>query len=113
MVSEAKPMICPYFRIGSPALISQMATLCPAGMCSAQATPSLVIMTPESSALKATATVGLEIAGVDLILDQNEGINVIEVNYSPGFKGLEAATGLDIAGQIINYLANSYGGRQV
>ena len=66
----------------------------------------------EDIALKATEAVGLEIAGVDLILDQNGCINVIEVNYSPGFRGMEAATGLDIAGRIVNYLVSTYGGRQ-
>jgi ribosomal protein S6--L-glutamate ligase len=63
----------------------------------------------EDIALKATETVGLEIGGVDLIFDQNGRVNVIEVNYSPGFRGMEAATGLDIAGRIVNYLANTYG----
>lgn len=67
----------------------------------------------EDIALKATDALGLEIAGVDLILDQNGRINVIEVNYSPGFRGMEAATGLDIAGRIVNYLANTYGKRKV
>ncbi|GAI93448.1 unnamed protein product, partial [marine sediment metagenome] len=66
----------------------------------------------EGIALKAAAAVGLEIAGVDLIVDQNDRVNVIEVNYSPGFKGLEAATGLDIAGLIVDYVANTYGGAQ-
>ena len=60
-------------------------------------------------ALKAAGTLGLDIAGVDLILDQSGQINVIEVNYSPGFRGMEAATGLDIAGQIVNYLINTFG----
>ena len=63
----------------------------------------------EDIALKATDVIGLDIAGVDLILDQNERINVIEVNYSPGFRGMEASTGLDIAGRIVNYLADTYG----
>lgn len=64
----------------------------------------------EKIALKATSAVGLEIAGVDLIVDKNGTISVIEVNYSPGFNGLEAATGLDIAGEIVKYVANTYGG---
>lgn len=67
-------------------------------------------LTPELEgiALKAVAAVGLEIAGVDLIVDKNDRVNVIEVNYSPGFKGLEAATGLDIAGRIVGYVAGTY-----
>jgi ribosomal protein S6--L-glutamate ligase len=38
-------------------------------------------------------------------------VRVIELNYSPGFSGLEAATGLDIAGQIIDYVVETYGRR--
>jgi len=63
----------------------------------------------EEAALKAAETVGLEIAGVDIIVDQHDRISVIETNYSPGFKGLEAATGLDIAGRIVDYVVNKYG----
>jgi ribosomal protein S6--L-glutamate ligase len=68
-------------------------------------------LTPELAriALKAANAVGLEIAGVDLIVDKNGRVSVIEVNYSPGFKGLEAATGLDIAGRIVGYVADTYG----
>jgi len=60
-------------------------------------------------ALRSADAVGLEIAGVDIILDQNRRFNVIEVNYSPGFRGFEAATGIDVAGCIINYVAGAYG----
>lgn len=63
----------------------------------------------EKIALKATAALGLEIAGVDLIVDADGKVCVIELNYSPGFSGLEAATGLDIAGRIIDYVVKTYG----
>lgn len=63
-----------------------------------------------SLALRAAHAVGLEIAGVDIMLDQQGRPSVIEVNYSPGFKGLEAATGLDIAGRIVGYVVATYGG---
>jgi ribosomal protein S6--L-glutamate ligase len=63
----------------------------------------------EEIALKATDALGLEIAGVDLIVDEKGKVRVIEVNYSPGFSGLEAATGLDIAGRIIDYVVKTYG----
>ena len=62
-------------------------------------------------ALRATRAVGLDIAGVDLILDQNGRINVLEINYSPGFRGMEAASRLDMAGRIIHYLVHTYGKR--
>jgi len=56
-------------------------------------------------ALKAAGALGLDIAGVDLMVDREGRTLVIEVNYSPGFKGLEAATGLDIAGRIVEFAA--------
>jgi ribosomal protein S6--L-glutamate ligase len=65
----------------------------------------------EDIALKAADAIGLEIAGVDLIVDDKKRVLVIELNYSPGFTGLEAATGLDIAGRIIDYVVEAYGGR--
>lgn len=65
----------------------------------------------EEIALKAANALGLEIAGVDLIVDESGKAYVIELNYSPGFSGLEAATGLDIAGQIIDYVVETYGRR--
>ncbi|MBW2608250.1 MAG: RimK family alpha-L-glutamate ligase [Deltaproteobacteria bacterium] len=62
----------------------------------------------EGIALKAADAVGLEIAGIDLIVDQEGRAMVIEANYSPGFKGMEAATGLDIAAKIVEYVVNTY-----
>lgn len=50
----------------------------------------------------------LEIAGVDMIIEKDCRPKIIEVNYSPGFKGLEAATGLDIAQKIIEYVSLNY-----
>ena len=50
----------------------------------------------------AAKVVGLEVAGVDL-LEAKGGPKVMEVNSSPGFEGLEKATGLDIAGMIIDH----------
>ncbi|MCP3876366.1 MAG: RimK family alpha-L-glutamate ligase [Desulfobacteraceae bacterium] len=49
----------------------------------------------------------LEIAGVDMIVRKDDNPKIIEVNYSPGFKGLEAATGLDIAKEIIEYASSN------
>ena len=63
-------------------------------------------------ALNASKAIGLEIAGVDVIVDRRQQINVIEVNYSPGFKGLEAATGLDVAGSMVDYVITTYGIRK-
>ncbi len=59
---------------------------------------------------KASRTMGFEISGVDIVLTEAKGPVVIEVNYSPGFHGLELATGLDVAGKIIDYLERTFGG---
>jgi len=48
------------------------------------------------AAVKATRVMGLEVAGVDM-LEARSGPKIMEVNSSPGFEGLEEATGLDIA----------------
>ena len=63
---------------------------------------TLVELTPEmrDTALRAARGVGLDIAGVDM-LESKQGPKIMEVNSSPGFEGLEAATGLDIAGEMI------------
>jgi ribosomal protein S6--L-glutamate ligase len=54
------------------------------------------------TAVHATQVMGLQVAGVDL-LESHEGPKVMEVNSSPGFEGLEEATGLGIAEIIVNY----------
>jgi len=54
-------------------------------------------------ALRAARTMGLNIAGVDL-LRSRRGPLVLEVNSSPGLEGIEASTGIDIAGAIVEYL---------
>ena len=48
---------------------------------------------------------GLRIAGVDM-LEGNDGPLVMEVNSSPGFEGIEEATGLDLAGVVVDYIAS-------
>ncbi len=57
----------------------------------------------EPIAVKAATAVGCDVAGVDLIVDKDDRPFIVEVNYAPGFKGLEAATGLDIAGRIVQF----------
>ena len=66
---------------------------------------SIVKITPEerSTALRAAKTLGLNVAGVDL-LRSNHGPVVMEVNSSPGLEGIEKATGIDIAEKIIEFL---------
>jgi ribosomal protein S6--L-glutamate ligase len=47
---------------------------------------------------------GLQIAGVDM-LESRTGPKLVEINSSPGFEGLERATGADIALSIVEYAA--------
>jgi ribosomal protein S6--L-glutamate ligase len=54
------------------------------------------------AAVRATRIMGLELAGVDM-LETKSGPKVMEINSSPGFEGLEEATGLDIAGLIVEH----------
>lgn len=61
-------------------------------------------------AVRAAAAVGLQVAGVDLIRSAR-GPLVLEVNASPGLEGIEEATGVDIAGDIIDLSANQPGAR--
>ncbi|MEQ8237668.1 MAG: 30S ribosomal protein S6--L-glutamate ligase [Cyclobacteriaceae bacterium] len=61
----------------------------------------------KAAAIKAAATMGLGIAGVDM-LQSERGPLILEVNSSPGLEGIEAATGKDIAGKIIAYVENNY-----
>ena len=54
-------------------------------------------------AVKAAKTLGLDIAGVDLIRSE-QGLLVLEVNASPGLEMIEKTNGIDIAVQMIAYL---------
>jgi ribosomal protein S6--L-glutamate ligase len=56
-----------------------------------------------ATAIKSVKKLGLGIAGVDL-LQSSRGPLVMEVNSSPGLEGIEGATGVDIAGKIIEYV---------
>ncbi|HSL85104.1 MAG TPA: 30S ribosomal protein S6--L-glutamate ligase [Thermoanaerobaculia bacterium] len=57
----------------------------------------------EATALEAAHALGLNIAGVDLI-PSDDGPMVLEVNSSPGLRGIETATGIDVAGAMIDYV---------
>lgn len=55
-------------------------------------------------AVQSAQIMGLRVAGVDM-LEGLDGPQVMEVNSSPGLEGIEGATGLDVAGAIIDYIA--------
>lgn len=62
-------------------------------------------LTPEerSTAVRSVKAMGLRVAGVDM-LRSNHGPVVMEINSSPGLEGIENATGIDVAGKIIDFI---------
>jgi len=58
-------------------------------------------------ALKAARTLDYDIAGVDVIYRKGKPA-VLEVNSSPGLKGFSKATGINVAGEIVNYLEKRF-----
>jgi ribosomal protein S6--L-glutamate ligase len=57
----------------------------------------------QETAVRAAQIVGLNIAGVDMLETAN-GPAIMEVNSSPGLEGIEAATGVDVAGEVIAFI---------
>lgn len=68
-------------------------------------TAQAVKITPEErkTAVRAAKAMGLNVAGVDIVRS-HRGPLVLEVNSSPGLKGIELATGKDVAGMIIEFM---------
>lgn len=56
-----------------------------------------------ATAISAAKAMGLNVCGVDM-LRSNHGPVVMEVNSSPGLEGVETATGVDVAGLIIEFI---------
>ena len=59
----------------------------------------------EETAVRAAQIMGLRMAGVDM-LEGSDGPRIMEVNSSPGLEGIEGATGLDVAGAVVDFIAN-------
>ena len=53
--------------------------------------------------MRAAQIMGLDMAGVDM-LESNDGPQVMEINSSPGLEGIEGASKVDVAGQIIEQI---------
>jgi RimK family alpha-L-glutamate ligase len=69
---------------------------------------ALVARLPEAwagLAVRAAAAVGAEYAGVDLLQARDGTTYVLEVNGIPGWQGLQEATGIDVAGMLVDHLA--------
>lgn len=70
----------------------------------------VIKLTPSerSTAVRAAKAMGLNVAGVDLVQSE-EGPMVLEVNSSPGLEGIENASGVDIADQVIENIEDNVG----
>ncbi|PLX40025.1 MAG: 30S ribosomal protein S6--L-glutamate ligase [Hyphomicrobiales bacterium] len=67
------------------------------------ATPIKITSQERSVAISAAKIMGLNVCGVDM-LRSNHGPVIMEVNSSPGLEGVENATGIDVAGKIIEFI---------
>lgn len=54
--------------------------------------------------IRAAKAIGAPICGVDLLISKHKGPLVIEINISPGLKGITQYTGIDVADKIAQYL---------
>lgn len=70
-------------------------------------TPIKLKKAEKEMAVLAAKSLGLEIAGVDM-LQSNRGPLILEVNSSPGLRGVEMVTGIDVASKIIEYVEENY-----
>lgn len=68
------------------------------------AEPVELPQTYKETAVRAAQILGLNVAGVDM-LEGTDGPQIMEVNSSPGLEGIEGATKLDIAGAVIDFIA--------
>ncbi len=68
-----------------------------------------VKLKPEERAIavRAAKIIGLDVAGVDIVRSAH-GPLVLEVNSSPGLKGIETYTKIDVAKAIITYIEKDY-----
>ena len=57
----------------------------------------------EALAVKAASVVGLRMAGVDII-QAKRGPLLLEINACPGFEALEAVSGINVAGKLLDLL---------
>ena len=67
------------------------------------AKPVRITRAEAAMAVRAARVLGLGVAGVDM-LRSKRGPLVLEVNSSPGLEGIEAATGVDVAGCIVSHV---------
>lgn len=110
-ISEARGTDIRCFVIGGKVVAAMQRTAAPGEFRSnlhRGGSAKSVRITPaeRKTATRAARVMGLNVAGVDIVRS-NEGPVVLEVNSSPGLEGIEAASALDIATQIIEFIENN------
>ncbi len=70
-----------------------------------KAEPTTLDSVYEETAVRAAQIIGLRVAGVDM-LEGKDGPQIMEVNSSPGLEGIETATQVDVAGAVIDFIAD-------
>ncbi|HSM07013.1 MAG TPA: 30S ribosomal protein S6--L-glutamate ligase [Longimicrobiales bacterium] len=70
------------------------------------ANPVKLTAKERNTAIRAAKVMGLGVSGVDLIRS-DRGPLVLEVNSSPGLEGIETTTGVDVAGEIVEFIENN------
>ena len=70
----------------------------------AKATPLPLNDTLREMSLRATRVLGATYAGVDILPLESGGYTVVEINGIPGWRGLQAATAIDVAGHLADYV---------
>lgn len=73
----------------------------------ALAFPAKLTSKERTMAIQATAALGLQVAGVDII-ESSSGPKVLEVNSSPGLEGIEKTTGINISAAMFDYIEKNY-----
>jgi ribosomal protein S6--L-glutamate ligase len=112
-VEEARGMDIRCFVVGGKVVASMMRQARPGEFRSnlhrgGTATEIKITAEERTTAIHAAEIMGLDVAGVD-ILRTSKGPMVLEVNSSPGLEGIEEATGVDIAGKIIQVVEKKIG----
>jgi len=72
----------------------------------AEAKPIQLAPKLEKLAAKAAEAMGLIYAGVDIMEDEKKDAVVLEVNGSPSWQGLQKATGVNVAEELVEYVIN-------
>lgn len=60
-------------------------------------------------AVKATSALGLDIAGIDILFDADDGYRICEANSSPGFAGLEKACDISVPDLVLDRIERRFG----